>query len=616
MAGLRREVRVELVGALGVGEVLREQSVALRLPTIVARPEVLREVRLLAQGEAGLAHHLTHATLRQRTLTVAVAVLLAVSVGALRRPSWRHLAIVSRLLGGLLNCVLLLEIARRNIVHVHEHSDRNHALSAAVVLRDVGDGIVSSEHVHAVVAVPALVMLLLLLHRRASVELVMRTSRSHDFSGVVHCVGHEVLPRIESVDNLLGLRELNHRLLHVVQAALDQHLLLLVEVQQVVPQLLLAEDFGIADDDDPVLGAGQRDVQTTRVVQEADALMFVRADARHDDDVFLAALEGVDGRDLDLLVQLAMQAALVLHVLDEVGALSLVRRDDTDLIGTQAGLQETSRDLLDVRGFSAIQIRSPASSDLFASLRHQKEHRTFRRWPREVDFELAFFSADAVLQRALVEEVGRELRELRVHSVLHLETERTNSQHDKSLEKRLREASLGGLLAHDNRSELAVIADEDELAGAENNRNDRFRLRALHAFVDQNRVELDSRQSGVASANASAADDISCVQQLLFGLLFQHPESLFISRRQFSGFILQLLQFLELSAHVHVANLIVKCQEADGRVDGFARLGAHANDFQVGLVDFLSQLIDSGVRWRADKNRTAIQAHQLIDNRC
>ena len=35
-----------------------------------------------------------------------------------------------------------------------------------------------------------------------------------------------------------------------------------------------------------------------------------------------------------------------------------------------------------------------------------------------------------------------------------------------SYEERLAEPRLGGLLAHDHRAELAVIADEDELLGA------------------------------------------------------------------------------------------------------------------------------------------------------
>lgn len=260
------EVAVELVWSLAVGEVrLGQQSITLRLPagSEISRREVLREVRLLAEREPRLAHHLAHA-LRAR-LAVASAEWLTVAAGALRRShARRHLPVASRLLRCLLNRILLLllEVARRNVVHVHihEHSHRHHALSAAVILRDVRNRVVRAEDVHAVaVAVPSLVVLLL-LHRRSAIELMVRPTAAHHLLRIVHRIGHEVLSGIERVDNFFGLRELNHRLLHVVQASFDQNFLLLVEVQKVVPQLLLAQHLRVADDDQAVLGSGERHV--------------------------------------------------------------------------------------------------------------------------------------------------------------------------------------------------------------------------------------------------------------------------------------------------------------------------------------------------------------------
>lgn len=158
-------------------------------------------------------------------------------------------------------------------------------LTTSVILRNERHRVVTPEHVHSVISIPALVVLLLWMHCWSTVELMVRSTHSHDFLRVVHGVRHEVLAGIESVDNLLRLRELNHRLLQVVQASLDQNLLLLVEVQQIVPQRLLAEHFRVADDDDAVLGASEGNVQATRIVQEADALVLVGADAGEDDDV-------------------------------------------------------------------------------------------------------------------------------------------------------------------------------------------------------------------------------------------------------------------------------------------------------------------------------------------
>lgn len=97
VARLRVEVAIKLVRSLAVREVLREQSITLRLTAscIVAAAEVLREVGLLAKGETGLTHHLTHSALCEwPSLAVAAAELLTVTITALRRSS-RHLSHVS-----------------------------------------------------------------------------------------------------------------------------------------------------------------------------------------------------------------------------------------------------------------------------------------------------------------------------------------------------------------------------------------------------------------------------------------------------------------------------------------------------------------------------------------
>ena len=63
----------------------------------------------------------------------------------------------------------------------------------------------------------------------------------------------------------------------------------------------LAQNLRVSDNDDGVLGSGQGHVEPPRVVEKPDALVLVRADAGDDDDVLLAALEGVDAGDLDSL---------------------------------------------------------------------------------------------------------------------------------------------------------------------------------------------------------------------------------------------------------------------------------------------------------------------------
>ena len=52
-------------------------------------------------------------------------------------------------------------------------------------------------------------------------------------------------------------------------------------------------------------------------------------------------LEGIHAGNLDLLINLGVERSLVLHVLDEIGALPLVRGDHSDLVSQDAALDES-----------------------------------------------------------------------------------------------------------------------------------------------------------------------------------------------------------------------------------------------------------------------------------
>lgn len=52
-----------------------------------------------------------------------------------------------------------------------------------------------------------------------------------------------------------------------------------------------------------LLGSGQCHIETSRVVQEADALVLVGSHARQNDEVLLSALESVHTGDFHLLKQ-------------------------------------------------------------------------------------------------------------------------------------------------------------------------------------------------------------------------------------------------------------------------------------------------------------------------
>lgn len=56
---------------------------------------------------------------------------------------------------------------------------------------------------------------------------------------------------------------------------------------------------------------------------------------------------------------------------------------------------------------------------------------------------------------------------------------------------------------------------------------------------------------------------------------------------------------------VHVADLVVQGQEGDGWVNGLSAFGTQPDHFQLGLVDFLSQLVHSNVTGGTHQNRSA-----------
>ena len=63
----------------------------------------------------------------------------------------------------------------------------------------------------------------------------------------------------------------------------------------------------VADDDEPVLRPRKRHVEAPRIIEEADTLRLVRADAREYNVVLLPTLKGVDRGDLDLRVPMLLQ---------------------------------------------------------------------------------------------------------------------------------------------------------------------------------------------------------------------------------------------------------------------------------------------------------------------
>ena len=107
--------------------------------------------------------------------------------------------------------------------------------------------------------------------------------------------------------------------------------------------------------------------------------------------------------------------------------------------------------------------------------------------------------------------------------------------------------TFGALLAHDHRSELAVIADEDELLCPQDDGDHALGLGGLHGLVDEDGGEAHLGEPRVARADAGARDDVGHLQELALGLLPQRAETLLVVRGELAGLVLELLQLAQLA---------------------------------------------------------------------
>lgn len=104
--------------------------------------------------------------------------------------------------------------------------------------------------------------------------------------------------------------------------------------------------------------------------------------------------------------------------------------------------------------------------------------------------------ADAVLERALIEHAGGPLSQGGVHTILDREANGLDGirlrEVDEALEEGLTKARLGGRLAHNDRAELTMVTDKNDLFSTEDQRDKDFRFRGLSCLVNEHLPELET----------------------------------------------------------------------------------------------------------------------------
>jgi len=115
-----------------------------------------------------------------------------------------------------------------------------------------------------------------------------------------------------------------------------------------------------------------------------------------------------------------------------------------------------------------------------------KEHGFFLGRPVEIEiFNDTILFRDTILQRTFVECQGWEVTQAGMHTILNLKSDRSNTEANKSLKQTLVESSFCSLLAHNNRTELAMITNQNNVFCSLENRNESFWFSSLCGFINQ-----------------------------------------------------------------------------------------------------------------------------------
>ena len=127
-----------------------------------------------------------------------------------------------------------------------------------------------------------------------------------------------------------------------------------------------------------------------------------------------------------------------------------------------------------------------------------------------------------------------------MHAVLHLQSDWSYAEAHQSFEQTLVEARLRRLLAHDDRSELTMITNQNHMLRPLENRNQSFWLCGLSCFVNKYLSESDISYSSIESSNASSTNYICCFQYFIFSLMFEVFKLFFLFFCQFALLLSQL----------------------------------------------------------------------------
>ena len=186
---------------------------------------------------------------------------------------------------------------------------------------------------------------------------------------------------------------------------------------------MLGQDLSVPKDDKPIFGTSESNVKSSRIVKESNSRGLIAPDAWEENEIFLSALETVDGGHFNFFVELWVKLAMSLHVVHYESSLAFVRCNDANLIWAKSSVEKGWDDLLDIFGFLSVEEWGTRGWYFLAADLMIKEHRFFLWWPWEFEtVQNSVLFWDTILERTFVECQRWKITEAWMHPVLHLQS--------------------------------------------------------------------------------------------------------------------------------------------------------------------------------------------------
>lgn len=201
-----------------------------------------------------------------------------------------------------------------------------------------------------------------------------------------------------------------------------------------------------------------------------------------------------------------------------------------------------------------------------------------------------------------------------MHAVLDVESDRGTAQDDQTFKERLVQAGFGSLLVHNDRTQLLMVTNQNDLFASQHQWDNAFRLGGLGRLVDKDRSEFELGQSGITCTDTGTANHIGIGEDFTLGRSGQRLVFLLILARQFSQFRFELVELGEFNIAIIASDLFMQRQEADRGLDILSRLGRDSGGFESGEMDPFTQLVDGDVGGGTDQHLSTIGLGKVVDD--